>query len=140
LWERIEVRVITSIPSTPLRTSSDLPPSRGKESAKRFQMPRIRDIAVICRSKNASPFLLTLDMVFPDRETFDKVRASEVISKGLISRLYSVAEKDVLLVEFPPANAIKATIPRLHGSGDVEDTDVYGAQQHAPLMDVEIPF
>jgi len=103
-------------------------------------MPRIRDIAVICRSKNASPFLLTLDMVFPDRETFDKVRASEVISKGLISRLYSVAEKDVLLVEFPPANAIKATIPRLHGSGDVEDTDVYGAQQHAPLMDVEIPF
>ena len=103
-------------------------------------MPRIRDIAVICRSKNASPFLLTLDMVFPDRETFDRVRNSGVISKGLISRLYSVAEKDVLLVEFPPANAIKATIPRLHGSGDVEDTDVYGAQQHAPLMDVEIPF
>ena len=103
-------------------------------------MPRIRDIAVICRSMNASPFLLTLDMVFPDRETFDKVKNSGVISTGLISRLYSVPEKDVLLVEFPPANAIKATIPRLHGSGDVEDTDVYGAQQHAPLMDVEIPL
>ena len=103
-------------------------------------MPRIRDIAVICRSKNASPFLLTLDMVFPDRETFDRVKNSGVINTGLISRLYSVPEKDVLLVEFPPANAIKATIPRLHGSGDVEDTDVYGAQQHAPLMDVEIPF
>ena len=103
-------------------------------------MPRIRDIAIICRSKNASPFLLTLDLVFPDRETFDKVRASGVISTELISRLYSVAEKDVLLVEFPPANAIKATIPRLHGSGDVEDTDVYGAQQHAPLMDVEVPL
>ncbi len=102
-------------------------------------MARIRDIAVICRSKNASPFLLTLDMVFPDRETFEKVRASGVISKELISRLYSVPVDDVLLVEFPPANAIKATIPRLHGSGDVEDTDVYGAQQHAPLMDVEVP-
>ena len=39
-------------------------------------MARIRDIAVTCRSKNASPFLLTLDIVFPDRETFEKVRAS----------------------------------------------------------------
>ena len=102
-------------------------------------MARIRDIAVTCRSNNASPFLLTLDVVFPDRETFEKVRASGVISAELISRLYSVPVKDVLLVEYPPANAIKATIPRLHGSGDVEDTDVYGAQQHAPLMDVEVP-
>ncbi len=102
-------------------------------------MPRIRDLAVICRSKNANPFSLTLDMVFPDRDTFEKVRASGVISRELIARLYKVSREDVLLVEFPPANAIKATIPRLHGSGAVEDTDVYGAQQHAPLMDVEIP-
>ena len=79
-------------------------------------------------------------MVFPDSETFEKVRASGVINKDLISRLYNVAVEDVLLVEYPPANAIKATIPRLHGSGDVEDTDVYGAQQHAPLMDVEVPI
>ena len=103
-------------------------------------MARIRDIAVTCRSKNASPFLVTLDMVFPDSETFEKVRASGVINKDLISRLYNVAVEDVLLVEYPPANAIKATIPRLHCSGDVEDTDVYGAQQHAPLMDVEVPI
>ena len=103
-------------------------------------MARIRDIAVTCRSKNASPFLLTLDMVFPDRETFEKVRKSGVVSKELISRLYNVSVDDVLLIEFPPANAIKATIPRLYGSGDVEDTDVYGAQQHAPLMDVEVPL
>jgi hypothetical protein len=103
-------------------------------------MPRIRDIAVVCRSKNAGPFLLTLDLVFPDRLTFDKVRASGVINRELVSRLYHVPVKDVLLVEFPPANAIKATIPRLHGSGDLEDTDVYGAQQHAPLMDVEVPL
>jgi hypothetical protein len=103
-------------------------------------MTRIRDLAVICRSKNANPFLLTLDMVFPDKETFEKVRSSGVINKGRISRLYSVGEKDVPLVEFPPANAIKATIPRLHGSGAVEDSDVYGAQQHGPLMDVDVPI
>lgn len=103
-------------------------------------MTKIRDLAVVCRSKNANPFLLTLDVVFPDEETFEKVRATGVLNKQLISRLYRVSEEDVLLVEFPQANAIKATIPRLHGSGAVEDSDVYGAQQHAPLMDVDIPI
>ncbi len=103
-------------------------------------MAKIRDLAVICRSKNANPFLITQDVVFPDRETFEKVRTTGVLNAKLISMLYSVPEGDVLLVEFPPANAIKATIPRLHGSGAVEDTDVYGAQQHGPLMDVEIPL
>ena len=103
-------------------------------------MPKIRDIAVTCRSKNASPFLVTLDVVFPDRETFDKVQATGVINEELISRLYGVSLEDVLLIEYPRANAFKATIPRLYGSGDVEDTDVYGAQQHAPLMDVELPI
>ena len=33
----------------------------------------------------------------------------------------------------------KATLPRLIPAGDIGDTDVYGAQQHAPLLDVEIP-
>jgi hypothetical protein len=102
-------------------------------------MAKIRDLAIVCRSKNANPFLITLDLVFPDKDTFERVRRSGRVSKGSISRLYKVAETDVLLVEFPPANAIKATIPRLHGSGAVEDTDVYGAQQHGPLMDLEIP-
>ena len=29
---------------------------------------------------------------------------------------------------------------RLHCCGAVEDSDVYGAQQHGPRMDVEIPI
>ena len=43
-------------------------------------MAKIRDLAVICRSKNANPFLITLDVVFPDRETFEKVRAAGVLN------------------------------------------------------------
>ena len=64
--------------------------------------------------------MITLDVVFPDRETFEKVRTAGVINTKLISTLYSWPEDDVLLVEFPPANAIKATIPRLHGSGQLK--------------------
>ena len=37
------------------------------------------------------------------------------------------------------ANAFKATLPRTGPAGDIGATDVYGAQQQAPLLDVDIP-
>jgi hypothetical protein len=102
-------------------------------------MPKIRDIAQVCKSKNAGPFELTLDVVFKDPAVFEKVRQTRVLNAQLFARLYKVPLEDVLFTEYPAACAFKATIPRSVSSGDVGDTDVYGAQQHAPLLDVEIP-
>ena len=39
------------------------------------------------------------------------------------------------VVWFPVAKAVKATIVRPLPSGALGERDVYGAQQHAPLMD-----
>lgn len=103
-------------------------------------MPRIRDLAKACKSKNAGPFELTLDVVFDERSMYERVRASGVLGPALFARLYNVRPEDVLFTEYPAGNAFKATIPRLVASGDVGDTDVYGAQQHAPLLDVEVPL
>jgi hypothetical protein len=103
-------------------------------------MARLGDIAKACKSKNAGPFELTLDIMFEDAATFDKVRATGVINAALIARLYGVPESSVVFTEFAPAFAWKATIERRIPSGAVGDTDVYGAQQHAPLLDVEIPL
>ena len=103
-------------------------------------MARIRDLAKACKSKNAGPYEITLDIMFGDQATFDKVRASGVINRALFARLYKVPEATVLLTEYPPAYAWKATFERRIASGAVGDTDVYGAQQHAPLLDVEIPI
>ena len=103
-------------------------------------MARLGDIAKACKSKNAGPYELTLDIMFGDRETFDRVRATGVITPALIARLYGVPESSVVFTEFPPAFAWKATIERRIVSGAIGDTDVYGAQQHAPLLDVEIPL
>jgi hypothetical protein len=103
-------------------------------------MPRIRDLAKACKSKNAGPFEVTIDVVFDDRALFEKVRATGVICPELFARLYGVAAADVLFTEYPAGFAFKATLPRLVPSGDIGDTDVYGAQQHAPLLDVEIPL
>jgi Domain of unknown function (DUF4387) len=102
-------------------------------------MKRIADVAVICRSKNAGPFLLTLDIVFPTSEVYRSVVDAEVISPKSVAALYSVDEHDVRVLQVPLATAIKIVIPRLTSAGDIGDTDVYGAQQHVPLMDIEIP-
>jgi len=103
-------------------------------------MPKLKDIAVVCKSKNAGPFELTIDAVFGDKETFDKVRATGVICPELFAKLYNVAVDDILFTVYEPGLAFKATLPRLVSAGDLGDTDVYGAQQHAPLIEVDIPI
>jgi len=66
---------------------------------------------------------------------------SRLKSDGTLNdKRVALALASVVFTEFPPAHAYKATIERRIASGAVGDTDVYGAQQHAPLLDVEIPI
>jgi hypothetical protein len=103
-------------------------------------MPRIRDLAQVCKSKNAGPFELTIDVVFDDPAMFEQVKCTNVLSPSLFARLYGVNAADVLFTVYDAALAFKVTLPRLVPAGDIGDTDVYGAQQHAPLLEVEIPL
>ena len=99
---------------------------------------KLVDIASVIRSKNSGPYELTLDIIFNDRAGYEMVKQGKFINPGLICRLYNVTpDKIVSIVEFDPANAIKATIKRPLCSGDLGETDVYGAQQHAPLLGLE---
>ena len=103
-------------------------------------MALLKDVAKVCKSKNAGPFELTVDVVFEDSETFRRVKTSGVLSAGLFARLYDVPEQQVLVTPYDAAFAFKATFPRLVPAGDFGDTDVYGCQQHAPLLDVDLPI
>ena len=95
----------------------------------------LKDIASVIRSKNAGPYELTLDVLLQSDEMFEKLRAADVINKKSIAALYGIPEEDVLsIVYFPNARAIKATLVRPLPSGAMGERDVYGAQQHAPLV------
>ncbi len=99
----------------------------------------LTDLCRVIRSKNAGPFELTLDLIFHNTVDYQRVKENEGIDQKLIASLYRIPEDDVLsLVYFDPARAIKATIKRPYGAGSIGETDVYGAQQHAPLLDVEL--
>jgi hypothetical protein len=103
-------------------------------------MARIRDIARVCKSKNAGPFELTIDVVFDNAEVFRRVKATNVLGPALFARLYNVPAEHVLFTPYDAAFAFKATLPRLVPAGEFGDTDVYGCQQAAPLLDVDIPI
>jgi len=99
---------------------------------------KLTDITDVVRSKNAGPYELTFDIMFKTEDWFRRVADSKAIDKALISKLYGISEDEVLgIVEFAPASAIKVTIRRPISSGALGETDVYGAQQHAPLLSLE---
>ncbi|MCU0959105.1 MAG: DUF4387 domain-containing protein [Pirellulaceae bacterium] len=99
---------------------------------------RLADVAHVIRSKNAGPFELTLDILFQDRRDFESARRAKVLDRAFIARLYRLPVEDVLrIIYFEPAHAVKITLRRRVVSGAPGDSDIYGAQQHAPLLDIE---
>ena len=99
---------------------------------------KLTDIASVIRSKNSGPYELTLDIIFDDFKHYELFKREGLINADLICGLYGItADKIICIVEFDPAKAIKATIKRPICSGDLGESDVYGAQQHAPLLGLE---
>lgn len=104
-------------------------------------MALLGDLAEVFRSKNAGPFLITVDLMFADRERFERVANASSLSAQEIARRYGVEAADVRVIPFPHALAIKVTLPRTagsRGSGSPGDRDVYGAQQHGLMLDIDI--
>lgn len=101
-------------------------------------MTKLVDVTNIIRSKNSGPYELTMDIMFKSIEDFEDACSKKIINEELICELYKIKKEDIInIIEFKPANAIKITIKRPIASGDLGETDVYGAQQHAPLLSVE---
>lgn len=101
-------------------------------------MTKLTDVTNIIRSKNSGPYELTLDIMFKTAKDFEEACQKKIINEKLICELYKITPDQIInIVEFKPANAIKITIKRPICSGDLGETDVYGAQQHAPLLGIE---
>ena len=98
---------------------------------------RLSDLATVVRSKNAGPYQLTLDVFFANEEAFRRARDSGAMDAQAIELRYGAEVVGVWFVE--SALAWKATLVRSKPAGNPGDPDVFGAQQHLPLLDIEIP-
>ena len=100
-------------------------------------MTRLNEIATVIRSKNAGPFVVTFDVFLPDEVSYDA--ACDALTVPTLAMLFGVAETEIQsFVTHDLVRAIKFSIPRRNSSGSSKDRDVYGAQQYAPLLGVEL--
>ena len=102
-------------------------------------MAMLGDLAKLVRSKNAGPFWLTIDIMFDDAEAYRRARDAEIVNRAAIARLYNRNPADIIVVNHDTALAIKVSFPRPQSSGAKHDSDVYGGQQYAPLLGLEVP-
>jgi hypothetical protein len=100
---------------------------------------RLLDLCSLIRSKNAGPFWLTFDFVAKDQATYERLRDSGVLTAPLFAKLYGTDPADVRIVHHDRAQAVKVSFPRPVRQGDLDDSDSYGGQQHAPLIDLAVP-
>jgi hypothetical protein len=102
-------------------------------------MPKLGELARLIRSKNAGPFELTIDIMFDDTVSFERVRAAEVLGPEVIARLYGLDPAQVRFFAVPQALAFKASFARPVIQGDLLDADGHGGQQYAPLIELDVP-
>lgn len=100
---------------------------------------RLSDLAKTIRSKNAGTDKITFDIIFRERAAYETVKRSGAITKPKMAHLLNIDEARITdFVEYDEACAIKFTILRERPSGSAGDPDIFGSQQYAPLLDIEI--
>jgi len=101
---------------------------------------RLEDLCTVLRSKNAGPFLITLDVIFKDRKVYEVIADRRSITEALVAERYALDVDDVVAVEYIDGlNAVKATYKRRLSAGRPGDPDCYGMAQEGPLLDIQFP-
>ncbi len=97
-------------------------------------------LAKTIRSKNAGVNKITFDIIFREQAEYERVKRSRVLTRESMAALFGVPVSRISdFVEYEPAFAIKFTMYRAQPSGSAGDGDIFGAQQYAPLLTLEIP-
>ncbi len=100
---------------------------------------KLAELAKTIRSKNAGTDKITFDIIFREKATYDMVKRSGALTRDSVCDVLNVDPARLTdFVEYDPAYAIKFTILRDRPSGSAGDGDIFGAQQYAPFLDVEV--
>ena len=101
-------------------------------------MPKVSEVCRHVRSKNAGPFWITLDLSFPDRETFDRHADAAALQPAAIAALFDVDAGLVKRFPVPDLLVLKISYPRRHAQGGAMERDMHGGQQYVRLLDAEL--
>lgn len=102
-------------------------------------MVTMKSLASQIRSKNAGPLQITVDIFFENRKNYEYVRDSGVLTAPTVAERYQIPTEEVLeIYMLDHMKAIKISLNRPVPAGSLDDTDMYGSQQHGPLVNLEV--
>ena len=58
-------------------------------------MATIGELAKLVRSKNAGPFVMTIDIMFADQKTYDTVKSSGILNRQMVSNIYNMSQNQL---------------------------------------------
>ena len=96
----------------------------------------LAEMAYVIRSKNAGPTQLTIDVFLIDAAGYALAASSPAMSCAAVAARYGLTAQQVQRHLLADLNAIKYVLPRAIVAGSPGDGDVYGAQQHGPMLDI----
>ncbi len=101
---------------------------------------KLVDLAKTIRSKNAGTDQITFDIIFREKENYELVKRSGVLTRRTVAALFNIPDERISdFLEFDPAYAIKFTIYRREPSGSPGESDIFGCQQYPPLLEIDVP-
>lgn len=99
-------------------------------------MPRLGDIVLKVRSKNAGPFWVTIDVFCGNSANFATV--AERLPNEEIAALFRQDVGAIKRFEIPDLHVIKFSLPRPVVQGDRFDRDMHGAQWAVMLAEHDL--
>ena len=100
----------------------------------------MNELCNIVRTKNAGPFLFTLDIVFKHRQVYEAVKTHRLLTRELLASAYGVTTDEVVVFEtFDNVMAMKATFRRKIVAASPGDSDVYAMNQEVPALQIRFP-
>jgi hypothetical protein len=101
-------------------------------------MPKVSEVCRHVRSKNAGPFWITVDLSFPDRESFERYAGAQALQPAAIGALFDVDGSQVKCFQIADLSVVKISYPRRRPQGGALERDMHGGQQYIRLLDVEL--
>ncbi|MDM0005475.1 DUF4387 domain-containing protein [Variovorax sp. J22G73] len=99
-------------------------------------MPKVSEVCRHVRSKNAGPFWITVDLSFPDRESFERYAGAQALQPAAIGALFDVDGSQVKCFQIADLSVVKISYPRRRPQGGALERDMHGGQQYIRLLDV----
>ena len=99
-------------------------------------MPRVGEVALKVRSKNAGPFWLTVDIFCADAAAFAALR--DGLRTEAVARAFDVPSQVIKRFDIAELNVVKFSLPRPAVQGTVADRDMHGAAWGPMVAELEI--